>query len=973
MPFPVSPTNNQIYNDGTYNYRYNSMFRSWTKIAQTVSNISSPSANVVTSNGNVTTGNVAVSPANITVGNTTVANNSVTVGNTTVNNANVTIGNTVVANNSVTVGNTTINNANITIGNTTVANNNVTVGTTVIGNTSISTPNISANITSGNTSIVPVANGNVAISVAGTSNVVVVSNTGANISGNVAVTSNISAANISTGNIAITGSGNITGDLNVTGNLTSGNANLGNLAKANFFQGDGSLLTNVSVAAGSYILNGTSNVYVDINSNVRTSVGGNANVFVVTGTGVNVAGTLNVTGNANVGNIGATTIVGNLSGNVTTSAQPSITSLGTLTGLTVSGTTNLGAVGNVTITGGTANYFLMTNGSGSLSWNNAAGVPAPGSNTQIFFNDNGNYAANSGFTFNKTTGNVNLPSNLVVSNNVTATTFTGVLTTNAQPNVTSVGTLVSLVLSGNINSSGNIILNAGFVNAAGNVTGGNLTTAGQVVATGNITGNYFIGNGSQLTGIDATAIQNGNANVRTFSNSNVTISASGNANIVVVTGTGVNVAGTLNVTSNANVGNLGATGVVATTLGGTLTTASQPNITGVGTLTSLGVNGTVTAVNFTANTGVFAGSGANLTTLNASNISSGTLAQARLANASLTVNGTSITLGGSGTITANTTQTLTFGSYLTGTSFNGGTANTIAVDATTTNTANKVVARDANGSFSANIITATLSGSATSAGSATTAGTVTANAQPNITSVGTLTTLSVNSNVTTQVLISNVATGTAPILVSSTTKVANLNADLLDGYDAASAATASTIVLRSADASIFANLFYGAGNNLSNIQGANVSGAVATATTAGTVTTNAQPNITSVGSLTSLTSSGNITGNNVITGKYLINSVQTGISAAGTTQGTATLLGNTINVVGTVISGANGVVLPNAIAGMTLYITNLSANALNVFPNTGAQINGGGANTAISHAGGATLHYIAASNTLWYTVGATYA
>jgi len=137
------------------------------------------------------------------------------------------------------------------------------------------------------------------------------------------------------------------------------------------------------------------------------------------------------------------------------------------------------------------------------------------------------------------------------------------------------------------------------------------------------------------------------------------------------------------------------------------------------------------------------GNGQALTGLNASNISSGTIAQARLANASLTVNGQTIALGATGTITANTTQTLTFGSYLTGTSFNGGTATTIAVDATTTNTANKVVARDTNGSFSANIITATLSGAATSA---TTAGTVTTAAQPNITSVGTLTSLAVTGN-----------------------------------------------------------------------------------------------------------------------------------------------------------------------------------------------------------------------------------
>jgi hypothetical protein len=46
--------------------------------------------------------------------------------------------------------------------------------------------------------------------------------------------------------------------------------------------------------------------------------------------------------------------------------------------------------------------------------------------------------------------------------------------------------------------------------------------------------------------------------------------------------------------------------------------------------------------------------------------------------------------------------------------YNGGTARTFGVDATTTNTVSKVVARDASGNFSAGTITATLSGVASS-------------------------------------------------------------------------------------------------------------------------------------------------------------------------------------------------------------------------------------------------------------------
>lgn len=67
-------------------------------------------------------------------------------------------------------------------------------------------------------------------------------------------------------------------------------------------------------------------------------------------------------------------------------------------------------------------------------------------------------------------------------------------------------------------------------------------------------------------------------------------------------------------------------------------------------------------------------------------------------------------------------STLTFGTFLTGTSYNGTSAVTIATNGTNANTASTLVARDASGNFSAGTITATLSGSATSA---STAGTIT--------------------------------------------------------------------------------------------------------------------------------------------------------------------------------------------------------------------------------------------------------
>lgn len=58
---------------------------------------------------------------------------------------------------------------------------------------------------------------------------------------------------------------------------------------------------------------------------------------------------------------------------------------------------------------------------------------------------------------------------------------------------------------------------------------------------------------------------------------------------------------------------------------------------------------------------------------------SGTVSNAQLANSAVTVNGTTISLGASGTITSSTTQPLTFGTGMTPGSFNGGTAQTVGL------------------------------------------------------------------------------------------------------------------------------------------------------------------------------------------------------------------------------------------------------------------------------------------------------
>lgn len=61
------------------------------------------------------------------------------------------------------------------------------------------------------------------------------------------------------------------------------------------------------------------------------------------------------------------------------------------------------------------------------------------------------------------------------------------------------------------------------------------------------------------------------------------------------------------------------------------------------------------------------------------------------------------------------------------------------------------------------------------------------------------------STITGTKLISNVAQGTSPLVVTSTTQVTNLNADLHDGYHATTSSSASTIVARDSSKYVYLN------------------------------------------------------------------------------------------------------------------------------------------------------------------------
>jgi hypothetical protein len=98
--------------------------------------------------------------------------------------------------------------------------------------------------------------------------------------------------------LTLNGDQEIFGSLETTGNIASQNFMI-----AEFFVGDGSLLSNVNVANASIsstrIANGSSNVNIPVvNGNITFGVNGTGNIIVVSQTGANI--TTGTTSNSNV-------------------------------------------------------------------------------------------------------------------------------------------------------------------------------------------------------------------------------------------------------------------------------------------------------------------------------------------------------------------------------------------------------------------------------------------------------------------------------------------------------------------------------------------------------------------------------------------------------------------------------------------------------------------------------------------------
>jgi hypothetical protein len=405
-------------------------------------------------------------------------------------------------------------------------------------------------------------------------------------------------------------------------------------------------------------------------------------------------------------------------------------------------------VGNIKIAGGTNGYLLQTDGNGNLGWVVGAGGGiglAGGSNTQIQFNDTGNSVGVSNLTFNKTNSTLTLTGNLV------ATNITGniAVNSNAQPNITSVGTLVSLGVTGNITSGnatlGNLTVSNYFsgdgslltdiaadtaitvtANAQPNITTvgtlAELTVSGDVVLgsitdikIGGGTPNQLLrtdglGNLTWVSDVGAGGIATyGNLDVQTFMNANYIPGFTG---VIPKAQTAYSIDGSnvVGPVDSANVANTATTSV-------TVTANNQPNITSVGTLGNLSVTANINSDNLIATGNIsgnyIIGNGSRLTSITGTNIT-GVVANATYATSA----------GSAGTATIATVAT------------NSVTADSAAqvIDAGQPNITSV-------GTLISLTVTGNISAGNANLGNLTTSnyftGILTTAAQPNITSVGT--------------------------------------------------------------------------------------------------------------------------------------------------------------------------------------------------------------------------------------------
>jgi hypothetical protein len=361
------------------------------------------------------------------------------------------------------------------------------------------------------TSNITVQNGgNVNITAGGTANVLQVTSVSANVTGELYTSGNSIAAgfigplfngtsNVTVntgGNVNITAAGNtslvvtdtganVTGTANITGNLSAGNINGGNLVQGNYFTGE--------------YINGTSNIVISQNANVAISVAGTSNVMVISDVDANVNGDI-----ISSGTVKAPTVRAN-----------SVTTTATTTDLfnTVATTINFGGAATTVAIGATTGNTNIKN---KLLVDNDIITTQTTINVLNANATTVNFAGDSTLTkIGASTGNVTISNALVVTANTDANNFIAAANITANSYVlANNATITNDLGANNVNVTSNVntanLSATGWANVTGNLTSGNANAGNLLlVKYANIAKNLNVSEKSNLNAVGNVTITGG--------------------------------------------------------------------------------------------------------------------------------------------------------------------------------------------------------------------------------------------------------------------------------------------------------------------------------------------------------------------------------------------------------------------------------------------------------------------------------
>lgn len=375
----------------------------------------------------------------------------------------------------------------------------------------------------------------------------------------------------------------------------------------------GGTVTSVELASNALVISGSpvttsGTIYVDLPNNI--SIPGNLTANRIIASGGNINGNLNITGN--ISPASNTKIGGVKAGPGANISLDGLLTIDT-TGLPLS-FGNFTANNNIlTVVNTDENMILQTSGNaeiqliGNIGFYIPDGIPPNVANRYFYASSDG--TVHSKYLDIQSYGETNFAAPLNVTIDITGNYRSPNILTGTIAQFTGKGDLRSYVIQDNYGND--LTYGTGgqyvFRTARGNVDNPANTLAndnlGSITAAGWSSDNGYGGQGSGYYNIVA--------------NENITSTARGGrlemwvvpngtttpAKIATIDGNGLNVTGVANITGNVSAGNVSGTNGAFTTVAGSLTTNSQPNITSVGTLGNLSVTGNVNAGNLVLSTG----------------------------------------------------------------------------------------------------------------------------------------------------------------------------------------------------------------------------------------------------------------------------------------------------------------------------------------------------------------------------------